>query len=218
MRNHNCELPESISPLFPMRENCKYWDDILTRELALAKERIVKGSVTPTLDITSFRGELANFDFQTPCPMGRVMSWTITQLERGVVHLTHPRYFGLFNPAPTFPAQCADRIAAAFNPQLATSSTSPAAVEIESHVIRSIGRRAGLSPEIAGHFTTGGAEANYTALLCALTRSDAGFASEGARAFKGRACVLHIEGEPSCVAQNCTSSRHRSLCGSSSSH
>jgi aromatic-L-amino-acid decarboxylase len=62
----------------------------------------VKGSVTPTLDIASFRDELADFDFQTPCPMDQVMSWTITQLERGVVHLTHPRYFGLFNPAPTF--------------------------------------------------------------------------------------------------------------------
>jgi glutamate/tyrosine decarboxylase-like PLP-dependent enzyme len=106
-------------------------------------------------------------------------------LEDGVVHLTHPRYFGLFNPAPTFPAQCADRIAAAFNPQLATSTTSPAAVEIESHVIRAVGRRAGFWPEVGGHFTTGGAEANYTALICALTRANAGFASEGARAFGG---------------------------------
>jgi DNA modification methylase len=39
-------------------------------------------------------------------------AWTIGQLEHGLVHVTHPRYFGLFNPAPTFPAQCADRIAA----------------------------------------------------------------------------------------------------------
>ena len=59
-------------------------------------------------------------------------------MERGVTHMTHPRYFGLFNPAPTFPAQCADRIAAAFNPQLATATTSPAAVEIEAHVIRAV--------------------------------------------------------------------------------
>jgi glutamate/tyrosine decarboxylase-like PLP-dependent enzyme len=168
-----------------MRDHREYWDDVLTRELTLAAERIVKGTVTPTLDLSSFRGELADFDFRTPYPMDRLLSWTIMQLERGVVHLTHPRYFGLFNPAPTFPAQCADRIAAVFNPQLASSTTSPAAVEIESHVIRSIARRAGLSPEVAGHFTTGGAEANYTALICALTRSSAGFASEGARAFRG---------------------------------
>ena len=42
-------------------------------------------------------------------------------METGLVHVNHPRYFGLFNPTPTFPAQCADRIAAVFNPQLATS-------------------------------------------------------------------------------------------------
>ena len=101
------------------------------------------------------------------------------------VHVTHPRYFGLFNPAPTFPAQCADRIVAVFNPQLATSSTSPAAVEIESHVIRSVACRAGLPAETVGHFTTAGSEANYTALICALTRSNAGFAAHGARCFEG---------------------------------
>lgn len=146
---------------------------------------MAKGEVTPTFDLASFRRALADFDFRTPRPMDQLLSWTIGQLEHGVVHVTHPRYFGLFNPAPTFPAQCADRIAAAFNPQLATSTTSPAAVEIEAHVIRSVARRAGLPREAAGHFTTGGAEANYTALLCALTRANSGFATEGARAFAG---------------------------------
>src|SRR5262249_7348921 len=105
--------------------------------------------------------------------------------ERGVVHLTHPRYFGLFNPAPTFPAECADRIAAAFNPQLATATTSPVAVELEAHVVRAVARRAGFPSDATGHFTTGGAEATYTALLCALTRADPRFATEGARAFDG---------------------------------
>src|SRR6267142_3790729 len=126
--------------------------------------------------------------------MAELSSWVIDQLEHGVVHITHPRYFGLFNPAPTFPAQCADRIAAAFNPQLASSRTSPAAVEIEAHVIRSVARRAGLPPEAAGHFTTGGSEANCTALVCALTRSNAGFASQGARAFDG-APVFYVSKE-----------------------
>ena len=115
-------------------------------------------------------------------------------MEHGVVHMTHPRYFGLFNPAPSFPAQCADRIAAAFNPQLASSRTSPAAVEIEAHVIRSVARRAGLPPEATGHFTTGGSEANYTALICALTQSNARFASQGARAFGG-APVFYVSRE-----------------------
>jgi glutamate/tyrosine decarboxylase-like PLP-dependent enzyme len=175
----------TTSALFPTREDCERLDDVLTRELALADERIAKGAVTPAPDFASFRRELARFDFCTPRSLDGLLSWTIAELEHGVVHVTHPRYFGLFNPAPTFPAQCADRIAAVFNPQLATSTTSPVAVEIEAHVIQSVARRAGLPPEAIGHFTTGGAEANYTALICALTRSNSGFAAEGARAFAG---------------------------------
>jgi glutamate/tyrosine decarboxylase-like PLP-dependent enzyme len=172
------------SALFPTRGDCERLDDILTRELALADERVAQGAVTPTVDLSSFRKELATFDFCIPRPVDDLLSWVIARLEQGVVHVTHPRYFGLFNPAPTFPSRCADRIAAVFNPQLATSTTSPVPVEIEAHVIRSVARRAGL-PEATGHFTTGGAEANYTALICALTRASSRFATEGARAFGG---------------------------------
>jgi aromatic-L-amino-acid/L-tryptophan decarboxylase len=173
------------SPLFPVREERERWDDFLTRELARADRRMVTGPVTPALDLGAFRNELARFDFRAPRPLAELLPWAIDQLEHGLVHVTHPRYFGLFNPAPTFPAQCADRIVAMFNPQLATSTTSPAAVEIESHVIRSVARRAGLPEEAGGHFTTGGSEANYTALICALTRSNREFATEGARCFQG---------------------------------
>ena len=191
MKNYHREPPKPVTALFPGRNDRERWSNVLTRELALAAERVVNGPVTPTLDLTSFRGELANFDFQTPCPMDRVMSWTITQLERGVVHLTHPRYFGLFNPAPTFPAQCADRIAAAFNPQLATSTTSPAAVEIEAHVIRSVGRRAGSRRKSPGTSRPGGAEANYTALICALTRSNSVSPLKALVPSEARRCSTH---------------------------
>jgi aromatic-L-amino-acid/L-tryptophan decarboxylase len=173
------------SALFSTREHRQYWDDFLTRELERANERIAGGPVTATLDRAVLRHRLSNFDFRMPRPLDELLIWTIEQMEHGVVHMTHPRYFGLFNPAPAFPAQCADRIAAAFNPQLATSTTAPAAIEIEAHVIRSIAQRAGLPSQTGGHFTTGGTEANYTALICALTRSNAQFATEGARAFAG---------------------------------
>jgi glutamate/tyrosine decarboxylase-like PLP-dependent enzyme len=174
-----------VPALFPAPAERKRWNDLLTGELAQAEARVAAGSVTPTLDFATFREELAGFDFHEPRPLGELLSWTIAQMECGLVHVTHPRYFGLFNPAPTFPAQCADRIAAAFNPQLATSTTSPAAVEIEAHVIRAVARRSGLPLEAAGHFTSGGSEANYTALLCALTRSNPQFATDGSRVFSG---------------------------------
>src|SRR5439155_7824845 len=57
--------------------------------------------------------------------------------------------------------------------------------ELEAHVIRAVARRAGLPPEATGHFATGGSEANYTSLLCALTRAERGFATDGVRAFSG---------------------------------
>jgi glutamate/tyrosine decarboxylase-like PLP-dependent enzyme len=181
----NRELSKANPALFPPSEERERCDNFLTLELLEAQRRVASGSVMPTFDHASFRRELADFDFQSPRPLGEALSWTIRQMEHGLVHVTHPRYFGLFNPAPAFPAQCADRIAASFNPQLATATTSPAAVEIEAHVIRAIAQRMGFPASAAGHFTSGGSEANYTALICALTEANNNFASVGARAFKG---------------------------------
>lgn len=171
--------------LFPAREQRTETDDRLTRALANARERVAGGSVVPTIDFGPFRAQLARVDFAAPQPLDALLDWTIAQLEHGLTHVTHPRYFGLFNPPATFPAQCADRIAAVFNPQLATWTTSPVAVEIESHVIAAVARRAGLPADARGHFTTGGAEANFSAVLCALTRAEPAFAADGVRAFAG---------------------------------
>jgi glutamate/tyrosine decarboxylase-like PLP-dependent enzyme len=173
------------SPLFPSTEVRLEWEHQLTNELLKARSRVAAGSVTPVLDFAAFRHELSAFDFAAPRPLSDVLDWTNAQLERGIVHVTHPRYFGLFNPNPTFPAQCADRIAGAFNPQLASSKTSPVPVEIEAHTIRAFAHRAGLAPDAAGHFTSGGTEANFTALVCALTKANRRFAAQGARAFEG---------------------------------
>src|SRR6516162_8111995 len=172
--------------LFPARAERQRIEDYLTRALALADERVCAGSTTPTIDIEAFRRELEGFDFLVPRSLTELLDWSIDVLEHGLTHLTHPRYFGLFNPAPTFPAQCADRLVAAFNPQVASSGTSPAAVALEAYVIRRIAERAGVPAGTGGHFTSGGSEANYTALLCALTRAHPGFAVDGARAFAGQ--------------------------------
>jgi glutamate/tyrosine decarboxylase-like PLP-dependent enzyme len=181
-------LPGASGPnstLFPQREERERLNHWLTGEMLNVVERIASGPVTPTMDLEGFRHELAAFDFVVPRPIDELMSWTIHKMETGLVHLTHPRYFGLFNPAPVFPAECADRIVSTLNPQLASSATSPAAVEIEAHVIRAVAQRAGLPVAASGHFTSGGSEANYTALLCALTRIEPGYAEHGARAFAG---------------------------------
>ncbi len=171
--------------LFPPPAERASRADALSARLAAAAERVSQGGVTPDFDSNSFAVALAGFDFARPVPFDDLLAWTVAQMEHGLVHVTHPRYFGLYNPAPTFPALCADRIAAAFNPQLASHATSPAAVAIEAHVIRAVARRAGLAAEAGGHFTAGGSEANFTALICALTQAEPGFAGAGSRAFKG---------------------------------
>ena len=177
------EPPQALFPPWPERQRI---DDYLTQELARAQGRVAAGSATPTLDLEAFGRELAGFDFAVPRPLPALLDWSVGMLEHGVVHLTHPRYFGLFNPAPSFPAQCADRIVGSFNPQVASSATSPAAVALEAHVIRMVAQRAGFPASSGGHFTSGGSEANYTALLCALTRAHPRFAADGARAYPGQ--------------------------------
>jgi glutamate/tyrosine decarboxylase-like PLP-dependent enzyme len=178
-------LPPPVPALFPERELRERLDDWMTRELGSALERVTRGSVMPELDRARFRQELSAFDFKAAQPLEPLLGWTVRQLEHGAVHMTHPRYFGLFNPAPNFPSQCADRIAGAFNPQLASSGSSPAPVEIEAHVIRAMADRAGLPAGSGGHFATSGSEANFTALVCALTHAEPHFATDGARAFAG---------------------------------
>ncbi|WP_428538887.1 pyridoxal phosphate-dependent decarboxylase family protein [Rhodopila sp.] len=174
------------SALFPSPEQRLIWTNHLTEMLSAAERRVMQGSVTPTFDRDAFAAELAGFDFDQPVAFERLLDWTVARMEHGVVHMTHPRYLGLFNPAPSFPAQCGDRIAASFNPQLATATTSPVAVAIEAHVAGLLCRRIGLAADAVGHFTSGGSEANNTALICALTRAEPGFASSGSRAFAGQ--------------------------------
>ena len=175
----------TVNWLFPEQHDRLRTEDALTRELAEAYARIICGPVAPTFDRSRFMDELSAVDFVQPRSLDEMLSWTIEQMRDGITHITHPRYFGLFNPTPTFPAQCADRIAAVFNPQLATATTSPAAVEIEAHTVRAVAIRAGLPSDARGHFTTGGAEANYTAVILALSRANPAFAEVGAHAFRG---------------------------------
>jgi glutamate/tyrosine decarboxylase-like PLP-dependent enzyme len=180
-------LPGAAAALFPSAPERRHIEEWLTGELPRVLLRIQAGPVTPTIDMAAFRAELETYDFGEPQPLEELLRWTIERMEHGIVQMANPRYFGLFNPGPNFPAQCADRVASLFNPQLASSASSPVPVELERHVIRAIAQRAALGADATGHFATGGSEANYTALLCALTGAHPGFAVDGARAFAGPA-------------------------------
>ena len=180
-------LPDAVPALFPTaadRERISNW---LTLELAAAHRRVQSGPVTPSIDMQQFRAELATFDFERPQPLEEALRWAIERLEHGIVQMSNPRYFGLFNPGASFPSQCADRLAGSFNPQLASSASSPVPVALENHVIRAVARRAAFGDDATGHFATGGSEANFTALICALTAAHPKFSEGGVRAFGGPA-------------------------------
>ena len=142
--------------------------------------------VAPAVDADALRAALAAEDFRDPRPLGELVAAVAVALEHGMVHTGHPRYFGLFNPPSCFPGQVADLITAVINPQLAVWSHAAVPVEIERRVIEEMGDALGLPPPVFGHFTTGGAEANFTALLLALTRAEPRFASEGVRGYAGQ--------------------------------
>ncbi|HEY2684203.1 MAG TPA: pyridoxal-dependent decarboxylase [Steroidobacteraceae bacterium] len=179
------DLASPVEALFPSAETRFRILAELDSKLEAALQRLQSGPVMPTVDMVAFQKELAAHDFSQPQDLNQVLDWTLRQLQSGIVQMSNPRYYGLFNPGANFPAQCADRIAALFNPQLASSGSSPVPVALEDFLIRKIAERAGMPPTSRGHFATGGSEANYTALICALTQAHPDFGRDGVRAFQG---------------------------------
>ncbi|HVF60149.1 MAG TPA: aminotransferase class V-fold PLP-dependent enzyme [Thermoanaerobaculia bacterium] len=128
--------------------------------------------VAPPADLGELRRLLAPFDFARPLDPEAALDFAVAGLTRHQVHTPHPRYFGLFNPAPTTMGIAADALVAAWNPQLAAWSHNPFAAEVEQHLLRALAGRFGYDPARAeGTFCSGGAEANHTALLVALQRA-----------------------------------------------
>lgn len=136
--------------------------------------------VAPALELARLRRELEACDFSSPQSPLEALRFALAGLRRDQVHTPHPRYFGLFNPAPTAMGVVADALVAAFNPQIAAWSHNPFAAEVERHLIRTLGTAFGYPAEfVDGVFTSGGAEANHTALLCALTEKIPAYGRDG---------------------------------------
>jgi glutamate/tyrosine decarboxylase-like PLP-dependent enzyme len=153
------------------------------------------GRVTPPLDPAKLRDMLARFDFSAPVDAHEALDFIVERLWKFQTHTRHPRYFGLFNPAPTTMGIAGDALVAAFNPQLAAWSHSPLAIEIEQHLVRAFGARFGYDPaETDGTFASGGMEANHTAVLTALVQAFPEFSSRGLRALAAQP-VLYVSAE-----------------------
>jgi glutamate/tyrosine decarboxylase-like PLP-dependent enzyme len=168
----------------------------LAEEIGRLESAVRELPVLPDLSAAELRAELtARYRFDAPRPLAAVTEDVIRLLRRGIVHVTHPRYFGLFNPSVLEGAIVGDVLAAAFNPQLAAWSHAPAAIEIERHTLRCFSAVLGLDPDATtATFTAGGAEANLQAVLAAIAHR---FPETGAAGLMGleRRPAIYVTGE-----------------------
>jgi glutamate/tyrosine decarboxylase-like PLP-dependent enzyme len=131
--------------------------------------------------------QLSRYDFRQPLDLDDLTAEVAELFVHHSLHVTHPRYFGLFNPAVREAGIVGETLAATFNPQLAAWSHSPIANEMERHVLAALGSLLGLDPAATfANFATGGAEANLTAVVVALAQKFPRWSREGIAAIDAR--------------------------------
>ena len=152
-------------------------------------------------DIDEVRAFVAQLDFELPLGPTDSLRFAADGLSRYSVNFRSRRYFGLFDPAPATMGVVGEALAAAFNPQLAAWLASPFAIEAEQSVLRALGARLGFTQdETDGTFTSGGAEANHTAVLTAITKAFPEVAEAGLRSLRAQPVMyLSEEGHPSLI-------------------
>lgn len=163
-------------------------DDVAGFAARVAAE-VAGGPIVPSVTPDEIRRRLSRYDFHAAVSLDDVAADVEDMMRRWHVQVTHPRYFGLFNPSVHVAAVVADALVAAYNPQLATWRTSPAANEIERHTLTWLAGKFGLPEDAVANFTTGGAEANLSAVVVALTRAFPAYGEDGIGAITGRPSI-----------------------------
>ena len=169
--------------------------DELASRVATLESAIASGPIVPTATPDEIRRYLTSrYDFTEPLALDEVAADVERMLRTWQVQVTHPRYFGLFNPSVTLASIVADTLVAMYNPQLATWRTSPAANEIERHTLGWLAAKFGFPADAIATFTSGGAEANLSAVVVALTRAFPGYGEGGLRALSASP-TIYLTGE-----------------------
>src|SRR5215471_9085088 len=163
--------------------------DLRSHAAALESD-IASGAIVPTVTPQEIRDYLGSrYDFTGPMPLDDVVADVEQMMRKWHVQITHPRYFGLFNPSVTLASIVADTLVAMYNPQLATWRTSPAANEIERHTLAWLTAKFGLPATTMANFTSGGAEANLSAVIVALTRAFPEYGDGGLRSLSAAPAI-----------------------------
>ena len=116
-------------------------------------------------------GELAR-RFDEPMPRtGRTIDELIHRLEGEIIadanKYCHPMYMGHQTSAPLAAGIWIESVISALNQSLAVQEMSPTATAMEHRLMRWFAELVGYGPESGGTMTSGGTEANFTALLAA---------------------------------------------------
>ena len=169
--------------------------DDLRRYYSDLEADIASGPIVPRATPQEIRDYLAlHYDFTKRLALESVIADVERMLRTWQVQVTHPRYFGLFNPSVTLASIIADTLVAMYNPQLATWRTSPAANEIERHTLARLSGKFGLPANAIASFTSGGAEANLSAVIVALTRAFPDYGEGGLRCLSAQP-TIYVTGE-----------------------
>ncbi len=144
-------------------ETWEYLTDKLEKYLAHTKD----WKATPILDKQAVLNYIDSKSFSSPIPINEAIDFVMEGFRKYHVHTPHPHYMGLFNPRANFASVVGDTITATINPQMAAWSHAPFANEVEAYMVRKIGKKFGFDHS-DGVFTSGGAEANLTAVTTGL--------------------------------------------------
>src|SRR6204780_1593257 len=160
--------------------------DEIRSDFTQLQSDIADGPILATVAAEEVRTYLGSrYGFHQTMPLEEVVNDVEKMLRTWQVQVTHPRYFGLFNPSVTLASVVADTLVAMYNAQLANWRTSPAANEIERHTLGWLAEKFGLPRNSIATFTSGGTEANLSAVVVALTRAFPDYGEHGLRHLNG---------------------------------
>jgi glutamate/tyrosine decarboxylase-like PLP-dependent enzyme len=146
--------------------------------------RVDRGAVSAKVAPSAATEQVASrFDLEAGATPDAVLRQVEDLLRRFAVQVTHRRYFGLFNPSVLPESVAAAALVAAYNPQEAVFSHAPGAIAMERRALAFLAGRIGWdgfgSGGAEGHFTSGGQEANLSALVVALAHRFPAWREEG---------------------------------------
>jgi len=156
----------------------------LGRQVESAYTNISSGNVAPVWSYEETKRNIAAIDFDKPITLDAALNEAAHLMEQGDLRSASARCFGYFNPTAAWPAVAGDVLAAVRNPQICVTSHAPASVTMERRITDMICAKLSM-PDGTAHFTSGGSEANETALLAALCRASSEYIENGVRAFDG---------------------------------